>query len=89
MLILVRKTYKSLQLIYQFVREKLNFDENSIIVYGFSLGTGVAFDLACNKEYKFAGLILQAPFLSIFRTLYNTKRQNILIILIIVTKLNF
>lgn len=71
-----KKTYKSLQLIYQFVKEKLNFDENSIIVYGFSLGTGVAFDLACNKEYKFAGLILQAPFLSIFRTLYNTKKTK-------------
>ncbi len=71
-----KKTYRSLRVIYQYVREKLNFEENSIIVYGFSLGTGVAFDLACNKDYKFAGLILQAPFLSIFRTMYNTKKTK-------------
>ena len=71
-----KKTYRSIQLIYQFVRENLNFDESAIIVYGFSLGTGVAFDLACNSNYKFAGLILQAPFLSIFRTMYNTKKTK-------------
>ena len=71
-----KKTYRSVQLIYKFVKEKLNFDENSIIVYGFSLGTGVAFDLACNSNYKFAGLILQAPFLSIIRIIYNTKKTK-------------
>jgi hypothetical protein len=71
-----KKTYRSIQLIYQFVRENLNFEESAIIVYGFSLGTGVAFDFACNNNYKFAGLILQAPFLSIFRTMYNTKKTK-------------
>lgn len=71
-----KKTYLSLQHIYQYVRETLNFDESCIIVYGFSLGTGVAFDLACNNNYQFAGLILQAPFLSIFRTVYNTKKTK-------------
>lgn len=68
--------YESLQLIYDFAKEKLKFDENSIIIYGFSLGTGVAFDLACNKNYNFAGLILQSPFLSIYRTIYNTKKTK-------------
>ena len=68
--------YEELQIIYDFVKENLKFDENSIIVYGFSLGTGVAFDLACNKNYNFAGLILQSPFLSIFRTMYNTKKTK-------------
>ena len=68
-----KNIYKTVQIIYEYVKEKLKLDENSIIVYGFSLGTGVAFDLACNKNYNFAGLILQSPFLSIFRTMYNTK----------------
>jgi pimeloyl-ACP methyl ester carboxylesterase len=69
-----KNIYHTVQVIYEYVKEKLKFDENSIIVYGFSLGTGVAFDLACNEKYKFAGLILQSPFLSIIRTMYNTKR---------------
>ena len=68
--------YKTVRIIYEYVKEELNFDENSIIVYGFSLGTGVAFDLACNKNYKFAGLILQSPFLSIIRTMFNTKKTK-------------
>ena len=68
-----KNIYETLQIIYEYVRDQLKFHENSIIVYGFSLGTGVAFDLGCNKNYNFAGLILQSPFLSIFRTMYNTK----------------
>ena len=68
--------YETLQIIYDFVKEKLKFDENNIIVYGFSLGTGVAFDLACKNNYNFAGLILQSPFLSIFRAIYNTKNTK-------------
>jgi hypothetical protein len=32
------------------------------------------FEIACKKEYPAAGLILQSPFLSIMRTLYNIKR---------------
>jgi pimeloyl-ACP methyl ester carboxylesterase len=71
-----KKFYRTVQIVYEFVKNSLNFDENSIIVYGFSLGTGVAFDLACNKNYKFAGLILQSPFLSIIRTMYNTKKTK-------------
>lgn len=67
---------ESLQIIYQYVKKTLKFDENSIVVYGFSLGTGVAFDLACNKNYNFAGLILQSPFLSILRNIYNIKKTK-------------
>ena len=48
-----KNLYESLQIIYKFVKDELKFDENSIIVYGFSLGTGVAFNLACNKNYNF------------------------------------
>ena len=68
--------YETVQIIYEYVKKKLNFNEKRIIVYGFSLGTGVAFDLACRRNYNFAGLILQSPFLSIFRTLYNTKKTK-------------
>ena len=71
-----KNIYKTLQIIYDFAKENLKFDENSIIVYGFSLGTGVAFDLACKKNFNFAGLILQSPFLSIFRTMYNIKNTK-------------
>ena len=71
-----KNIYETSQIIFEYVKNKLNFDEQSIIVYGFSLGTGVAFDLACNKDYNFGGLILQSPFLSIFRTLYNTKKTK-------------
>jgi hypothetical protein len=59
---------------YFFVRKILRFKPNQIILYGFSLGTGIMFELACKKEYPAAGLILQSPFLSIMRTLYNIKR---------------
>ena len=68
--------YHTVQIIYEYVKEQLKFDEKNIIVYGFSLGTGVAFDLACNEKYKFAGLILQSPFLSIIRTMYNIKKTE-------------
>jgi pimeloyl-ACP methyl ester carboxylesterase len=65
---------KNLKLTYYFVRKILGFKSNQIILYGFSLGTGIMFDIACKKEYPAAGLILQSPFLSILRTLYNFNR---------------
>ena len=36
--------------------------ENNIIIYGESLGTGVATEIAQNKN--FAGIILESPFTS-------------------------
>lgn len=71
-----KNLYETSQIIFEYAKEKLNFEEQNIIVYGFSLGTGVAFDLACNNNYNFGGLILQSPFLSIFRTIYNTKKTK-------------
>ena len=71
-----KNIYETSQIIFEYVKEKLKFEEKNIIVYGFSLGTGVAFDLACNKNYNFGGLILQSPFLSIFRSLYNIKKTK-------------
>lgn len=66
--------YKRIKIVYLYLVKYLKFKPHEIILYGFSLGTGVAFDLACNKDYPVAGLILIAPYLSIFRTLYNVKR---------------
>ena len=66
--------YRNLKMAYFFVRKILGFKPNQIILYGFSLGTGIMIELACKKEYPAAGLILQSPFLSIMRTLFNIKR---------------
>jgi predicted esterase len=66
--------YRNLKMTYYFVRKILKYKPNQIILYGFSLGTGIMFEIACKKEYPAAGLILQSPFLSIMRTLYNIKR---------------
>ena len=65
--------FKRIKIVYNYIIKNLNFKPNQIILYGFSLGTGIAFDFACKKEYPVAGLILQSPFLSIIRTIYNIK----------------
>ena len=58
---------------YEYARDTLKFRPEQIVLYGFSLGTGVSFDLATRLNFPIAGLILQAPFLSILRTMYNIK----------------
>ena len=42
-----------------------NISDQNIIVYGESLGTAVAIDLA--KDHKFAGIILESPFTSMLK----------------------
>jgi len=42
-----------------------NISDQNIIVYGESLGTAVAIDLA--KDHKFAGIILESPFTSMVK----------------------
>ena len=68
--------YRRIKRIYYFVTKSLKFSPNQIILYGFSLGTGITFDFACKKKFPVAGLILQSPFLSIVRTIYNIKRTQ-------------
>ena len=63
--------YRNLKITYNFVKKVLKFEPSQIILYGFSLGTGIMFEIACKKEFAAAGLILQSPFLSIVRTLYD------------------
>ena len=65
--------FRNMKIAYYFVRKILNYKPEQIILYGFSMGTGVMLDFACHKENPSAGMILQSPFLSIFRTLYNVK----------------
>ena len=64
---------------YEYARDILKFRPEHIVLYGFSLGTGISFDLATRPNFPIAGLILQAPFLSIliialgiiFKTIYS------------------
>ena len=68
--------YRRIKRIYYFVTKSLKFTPNQIILYGFSLGTGITLDFACKKNYPVDGLILQSPFLSIVRTIYNIKKTQ-------------
>ena len=65
--------YRNVKIAYYFVRKILGFKPEQIILYGFSIGTGIMFDFACHEEYPTAGMILQSPVLSVLRTLYNIK----------------
>ena len=67
------KLYTSIQKAYLYAKNNLNYSEKNIILYGFSLGTGIALDLACKSNFPVGGLILQSPYLSIMRIIYNIK----------------
>ena len=69
-----KRSYFNIRQAYKFARYKLNYSPEKIIIYGFSLGTGIAFDLACDENFPTGGIILQSPFLSIIRTIYNFKK---------------
>jgi len=47
---------------------ELGFADSSIVVYGRSIGTGIAVDLAQGKQFK--GLILESPYSSIRKLVY-------------------
>ena len=68
--------FERIKIIYLFVLNDLGYKPERIFLYGFSLGTGIVFDFACKKEFPVSGMILQSPFLSIFRTRYNTKKTK-------------
>ena len=68
------KLYLSIQKAYLYAKNTLKFPPKNIFLYGFSLGTGIALDLACNKNFPVSGLILQSPYLSIMRIIYNIKK---------------
>ena len=68
------KLYISIQKAYLYVKNNLNIEEKNIFLYGFSLGTGIAIDLASRNNFPIGGLILQSPYLSIMRIIYNIKK---------------
>ena len=68
--------YNRIKLIYIYIINELGYNQNQIFLYGFSLGSGIVFDFACRNEYPLAGMILQSPFLSILRTVYNIKKTK-------------
>jgi esterase/lipase len=65
--------YHNIRKVYTYARNELNFHSEEIIVYGHSLGTGPSVDLAIDENYPVSAVILQAPFLSILRTVANVK----------------
>ena len=69
-----KRSYIYIREVYKYVKEEMGYQPRNIIIYGFSLGTGIAFDLACDKKYPNGGVILQSPFLSITRIFYNFKK---------------
>ena len=69
------KFYIAVQNAYRYAKNVLNFREKNIFLYGFSLGTGIALDIACKKKlFPISGLILQSPYLSIMRIVYNIRK---------------
>ena len=69
-----KRAYLYIQQAYKYARDELHYSPYDIFIYGFSLGTGIAFNLACDKDYPNGGVILQSPFLSITRIFYNFKK---------------
>ncbi len=55
------------QLAYDYLHQKLGVPADRIIIFGYSLGGGVAVDLALHRPA--AGLVLQCPFVSAYRVL--------------------
>ena len=71
-----KRAYLYIQQAYKYARDELHYSPYDIFIYGFSLGTGIAFNLACDKDYPNGGVILQSPFLSITRIFYNFKKTH-------------
>ena len=69
-----KRSYIYIRQVYKYAKEQLGYRPQNIIIYGFSLGTGIAFDLACDERYPNGGVILQSPFLSIIRIFYNFNK---------------
>ena len=58
-----KNLYSDSKISVNWLKKKLSIDESKIILYGESLGTAVAIELAQNMNYK--AVILEAPFTSV------------------------
>jgi fermentation-respiration switch protein FrsA (DUF1100 family) len=59
--------YRNIEAIYQYLRKEQQLSPQQIVIYGRSLGTGPSMELALRQPV--AGLILEAPFTSIYRVI--------------------
>lgn len=66
-----KNTYQSIFAAYNYLTQDLAIPPSHIIAYGFSVGSGPTIELATKKPL--AAVILQSPFLSVFR--YITRIQ--------------
>ncbi len=62
-----KNTYLDIEAAYQYLTQTLHIPPEHIILYGASIGSGPSIELALRKPI--AGLILQSPFVSIFRVM--------------------
>eukprot|EP00543_Licmophora_paradoxa_P008671 CAMPEP_0202452468 /NCGR_PEP_ID=MMETSP1360-20130828/10676_1 /ASSEMBLY_ACC=CAM_ASM_000848 /TAXON_ID=515479 /ORGANISM="Licmophora paradoxa, Strain CCMP2313" /LENGTH=296 /DNA_ID=CAMNT_0049071303 /DNA_START=281 /DNA_END=1171 /DNA_ORIENTATION=+ len=76
--------YSDIEAAYHFLRNMLNIPASNIVLYGRSLGSGPSCHLAAGTKDQIGGLILHAPFLSVYRivvdtgcTVYGDKFPNI------------
>jgi len=68
-----KNVYENLYRVYDYTKNDLKINPNKIILYGYSLGTGISFEIA--TKINCTGLILQAPYLSIIRIIYNLNKK--------------
>lgn len=66
--------YYHIREVYKYIVKELNFSYDKIFLIGHSLGTAVSIDLASDNTFPIGGIILQAPLLSILRTIFYLKR---------------
>ena len=59
-----KNLYKDAESVINWLKNYKNTDEKDIVIYGESLGTGVAVEIA--TRYNFKSVILEAPFTSIY-----------------------
>ena len=62
-------TYTDVQLAYEYLRDKLGVPADRIIIWGYSLGSGPAVELALSQPA--AGLVLQGAYVSAYRVMTN------------------
>ena len=55
--------YKDAEAVLNWLNDQTQIDKSNIVLYGESLGTGVAVEMA--TRYNFKSVILEAPFTSI------------------------
>lgn len=63
-----KNTYEDIRAAFDYLTIDAGIPENNIILFGSSVGCGPTIDLAIEKP-KVAALILESPFLSVFRVL--------------------